>query len=61
MIDQKRLPPELFKLDAKRIRCGGDSDFTADVVCVKINGTEDDMAAVGRQARHHPNMQRVIY
>jgi hypothetical protein len=37
-------------------------DFTAAVICVKINGIMcHDMATVELQVRHHPNMQRVIY
>jgi hypothetical protein len=41
---------------------GKHHDFTAAVVCVKINGIMwYDMATVELQARHHPNMQRVIY
>ena len=40
---------------------GENNDFTADVVRIKINGAWYDMAKVGRQARHNPNMQRVVY
>ncbi len=40
---------------------GDNNDFTADVVRVKIDGAWYDMAKVGRQARHNPHMQRVIY
>lgn len=40
---------------------GDSNDFTADVVRVKINGTWYDMAKVGRQARHSPHLQRVVY
>jgi nicotinate phosphoribosyltransferase len=40
---------------------GENNDFTADVVRVKIAHTWYDMAKVGRQARHNPNMQRVVY
>lgn len=40
---------------------GGNNDFTADVVRVKLNGTWYDMAKVGRQARHNPHMQRINY
>ncbi len=40
---------------------GENNDFTSDVVRVKIEGQWYDMAKVGRQARHNPNMQRVVY
>jgi nicotinate phosphoribosyltransferase len=40
---------------------GENNDFTADVVRIKIAHTWYDMAKVGRQARHNPNMQRVVY
>lgn len=40
---------------------GENNDFTADVVRVKIDGQWYDMAKVGRQAYHNPNMQRVVY
>ncbi len=40
---------------------GENNDFTADVVRVKIDGQWYDMAKVGRQARHNPNMQKVVY
>jgi nicotinate phosphoribosyltransferase len=40
---------------------GENNDFTADVVRVKIEGQWYDMAKVGRQAHHNPNMQRVVY
>ena len=40
---------------------GGNNDYTADVVRVKINGTWYDMAKVGRQAFDNPQMQRVVY
>ncbi|ETX02974.1 MAG: nicotinate phosphoribosyltransferase [Candidatus Entotheonella factor] len=40
---------------------GENNDFTADVVRVKIEGQWYDMAKVGRQARHNPHMQRVVY
>jgi nicotinate phosphoribosyltransferase len=40
---------------------GENNDFTADVVRVKIEGQWYDMAKVGRQARHNPNLQRVVY
>ena len=40
---------------------GENNDFTADVVRVKIDHTWYDMAKVGRQARHNPNMKRVVY
>jgi nicotinate phosphoribosyltransferase len=40
---------------------GGNNDYTADVVRVKINDTWYDMAKVGRQAFDNPHMQRVVY
>ncbi len=40
---------------------GENNDFTSDVVRVKIEDQWYDMAKVGRQARHNPNMQRVVY
>jgi nicotinate phosphoribosyltransferase len=40
---------------------GENNDFTADVVRVKIAGQWYDMAKVGRQAHHNPNLQRVVY
>ena len=40
---------------------GENNDFTADVVRVKIEGQWRDMAKIGRQARHNPHMQRVVY
>jgi nicotinate phosphoribosyltransferase len=35
------------------------SDFTADVVRVKVNGNWVDLAKVGRRARENPDMERV--
>ncbi|MGQ4809840.1 hypothetical protein NKDENANG_03276 [Candidatus Entotheonellaceae bacterium PAL068K] len=40
---------------------GGNNDYTADIVRVKIDNTWYDMAKVGRQAFDNPHMQRVSY
>jgi nicotinate phosphoribosyltransferase len=38
---------------------GTNTDFTADVVRVKLNGSWVDMAKVGRTATENPDLERV--
>jgi hypothetical protein len=55
------IPVDLYGVSSYLLT-GERNDFTAVVVCVKINGIMwYDMVTVELQARHHPNMQRVIY
>ncbi len=41
------------------VGCGTNTDFTADVVRIRLNGTWVDMAKVGRQACDNPDLQPV--
>jgi nicotinate phosphoribosyltransferase len=60
MFEELGVPVDIYGVGSYLFQ-GENNDFTADVVRVKIYDTWYDMAKVGRQARHNPNMQRVVY
>lgn len=60
LFESMQVPVDIYGVGSYLFE-GENNDFTADVVRVKIDGQWYDMAKVGRQAYHNPNMQRVVY
>jgi nicotinate phosphoribosyltransferase len=59
--EQLNVPADIYGVGSSLIRNGRttNTDFTADVVRIKVDGEWVDLAKVGRQAADNPNMQPV--
>ncbi len=59
--EKLNVPVDIYGVGSSLIRNGRDTntDFTADVVRIKVDGEWVDLAKVGRQASDNPNMQPV--